>query len=437
MAKHLSLEDRNLIAQRLNEGCSFKAIAAELGRNCTSISREVRNHLSFKKVGAPGKSFNACKHRFSCKKFQLCRECPHKRFTSFCKNCKLCNSVCSEFEAEICQKLLAPPYVCNGCPKRNTSCTLEKRVYLPLDAWKEYREILSETRSGISLSEQEISHLDEVISPLLKKKQSLHHICVHHADSIMVSESTLYRFVNYNLFSARNIDMPRKVRYAKRKKKKDFKVDKACRIGRTYQDFLAFAKEHPDLPVTQMDSVEGIKGGKVLLTIHFVKAECMLAFLRDSNDSQSVIDIFEKLYLELRPDIFITLMPILLGDNGSEFSNPKALEFDRQENRRTHVFYCDASAPYQKGSAERNHEFIRMFLPKGTSLDNYAQEDISLMMDHINSYSRPGLGNKSPYEMMEFLYGEKIVQLLGMKRIPPDEVTLHKSVFKKKEDCHA
>ena len=231
--------------------------------------------------------------------------------------------------------------------------------------------------------------------------------------------------------------MPRKVRYAKRKKKKDFKVDKACRTGRTYQDFLAFCKEHPELPVTQMDSVEGTRGGKVLLTIHFVKAECMLAYLRNANDSQSVIAIFEKLYPELRPDIFTTLMPVLLGDDGSEFSNPKALEFDRQENRRTHVFYCDASAPYQKGSSERNHEFIRMFLPKGTSLDYYTQADISLMMDHINSYSRPSLGNKCPHEMMEFLYEEKTVQLLGMKRIPLDEVTLGKSVFQKKEDCHA
>lgn len=434
MAKHLSLEDRNLIAQRLNEGCSFKAIAKELGKNCTSISREVRNHLVFKQVGAPGRSFNTCKHRFSCKKFHICTRCSHKRFSSFCKNCRLCNHICSDFEAEVCQKLLAPPYVCNCCPKRNTSCTLEKRIYQPVDAWKEYKELLSEARSGISLSEQEISHLDEVISPLLKKKQSLHHICVHHADSIMVSESTLYRFVDYNLFSARNIDMPRKVRYAKRKKKKNFKVDKACRIGRTYRDFLAFCKEHPELPVTQMDSVEGTRGGKVLLTLHFIKAECMLAFLRDSNDSQSVIDIFEKLYLELRPDNFTSLMPILLGDNGSEFSNPKALELDRQENRRTHVFYCDASAPYQKGSAERNHEFIRMFLPKGTSLEDYTQEDISLMMDHINSYSRPGLGNKCPYEMMEFLYGENIVRLLGMKRIAPDEVTLNKSVFQKKEN---
>ena len=434
MAKHLTLEDRNLIAQRLNEGCSFKTIANELGKNCTSISREVRNHLVFEKKGTMGKCFNACKHKFSCNRIQVCSECSNKSYRSLCKNCKFCNYLCKNFEEEICQKLFSPPYVCNNCRKRSTTCTLEKRYYRPMDAWKEYRDVLSESRSGISLSEKEISHLDEIISPLLKKKQSLHHICIHHSDSIMVSESTLYRFVDYNLFSARNIDMPRKVRYAKRKKKKDFKVDKACRIGRTYQDFLAFAKEHPDLPVTQMDSVEGTKGGKVLLTIHFVKAECMLAFLRDSNDSQSVIDIFEKLYLELRPDIFITLMPILLGDNGSEFSNPKALEFDRQENRRTHVFYCDASAPYQKGSAERNHEFIRMFLPKGTSLDHYTQEDISVMMNHINSYSRPSLGNKCPYEMMEFLYGENVVRLLGMKRISPEEVTLHKSVFQKKEE---
>ena len=117
----------------------------------------------------------------------------------------------------------------------------------------------------------------------------------------------------------------------------------------------------------------------------------MLAFIRDHNDSQSVIDIFERLYFELRPDRFCELFKICLADNGTEFSNPRAIEYDRQGNLRTHVFYCDPSAPYQKGSAERNHEFIRCFLPKGTDLDSYSQEDISLMMDHINSYSQESL----------------------------------------------
>ena len=83
---------------------------------------------------------------------------------------------------------------------------------------------------------------------------------------------------------------------------------------------------------------------------------------------------------------------------------------------------------------KENHEFIRMFIPKGTSLDNYTQKDISLMMDHINSYGRAGLGNRCPYEVMEFLYGTGITGLLGCHRIAPDEVTLNRSVFNREVD---
>jgi IS30 family transposase len=239
--------------------------------------------------------------------------------------------------------------------------------------------------------------------------------------------------VDYGLLTAKNIDLPRKVRFAPRKKKKNFKVDRSCRNGRSWEDYNDYISAHPDLPIVEIDSVEGRKGGKVLLTIHFVKAEFMLAILRDSNDSQSVISAFDRLYLELGPAAFMDMMPILLGDNGSEFSNPSAIETDSQGNVRTHVFYCNPSAPYQKGSAERNHEFIRMFVPKGSSFDRYTQTDISLMMDHINSYGRPDLGDKCPYEMMEFMYGKDILDRLGSKRIPADEVTLNRSVFIKKE----
>ena len=134
--------------------------------------------------------------------------------------------------------------------------------------------------------------------------------------------------------SARNIDLPRRVRFSKRKCRQNRKIDKQCRDGRTYPEYLDYRKEYPDLPVTQIDSVEGIKGGKVLLTIHFVQAEFMAAFIRDTNDSQSVINIFDRLYLELRCDVFLSLMPVILADNGSEFSNPTRMEFDAQGNRR-------------------------------------------------------------------------------------------------------
>lgn len=64
----------------------------------------------------------------------------------------------------------------------------------------------------------------------------------------MVSERTLYRLADYNLFRARNIDLPRKVRYSKRRPQKHYKVDKGCRIGRSYQDFM---DRTPGLPITE------------------------------------------------------------------------------------------------------------------------------------------------------------------------------------------
>lgn len=426
MAKHLSSDDRSGIRDGLERGDSFKQIGSVLGKDCTTISKEVRKHLVFRKTGAMGKAYNSCLHRQGCDHRHLCDGCSRNRF---CWSCKDCNTVCPDFEQEHCSRLLKPPYVCNGCPDRST-CTLQKCFYDPVLAHNEYKAVLSEAREGISLSEEDIRHLDSLVSPLLFKGQSFHHAFVNNSDSFMVSERTLYRLVDYNLFTARNIDLPRKVRYAKRRPKKQYKVDKACRIGRTYQDFLDFMEQNPDLPITQMDSVEGTKGGKVLLTIHFVSTGLMLAFLRDYNDSQSVIDIINRLYLELRPDRFEKLMPVLLADNGSEFSNPAALESNLQGGRRTRVFYCDPSAPYEKGAAERNHEFIRYVIPKGHSLDGFTQADISLMMDHINSYSRKSLGDKSPYDMFAFLYGHELLELLGCRRISPNDVTLNKSIFK-------
>jgi IS30 family transposase len=65
---------------------------------------------------------------------------------------------------------------------------------------------------------------------------------------------------------------------------------------------------------------------------------------------------------------------------------PKAIEFDCNGIRRTNMFYCDSSAPNQKGSCEVNHEFIRRILPKGSSFDNLTQAGITLMMNHSTGY---------------------------------------------------
>ena len=74
---------------------------------------------------------------------------------------------------------------------------------------------------------------------------------------------------------------------------------------------------------------------------------------------------------------------------------------------------------------------IRRVLPKKTSFDAFTQDDISLMMSHINSYKRKKLGNWSANQLFSFLHGEEILRKLGITLIPSDEINLTPLLLKK------
>jgi IS30 family transposase len=107
------------------------------------------------------------------------------------------------------------------------------------------------------------------------------------------------------------------------------------------------------------------------------------------------------------------------------------LEFGPDGERRTRVFYTNPGAPYQKGACENNHSLIRRVIPKGTSLKEYTQEDVNLLMNHINSYSRKKLNNRSAFDTFSFLHGSSVLEKLGVARIDPDDITLNPSLLKK------
>ena len=103
----------------------------------------------------------------------------------------------------------------------------------------------------------------------------------------MYCEKTIYKVIDLGILKVGNIDLPRKVRFRERRKQTTvYKVDKHCLEGRSYEDFIKYMGEFSDPPIVQIDSVEGRKGGKVLLTIHFVNTSFMLAFIREYNDAQ-------------------------------------------------------------------------------------------------------------------------------------------------------
>lgn len=429
MGKHLTLEERTAIQVGLNQEKSFREIAGELNKAPSSISREVRNHLVFEKTGAYGYSFNECVHRFKCKLKGICDDNPDC-VSKNCRFCKECNNNCTEFVREVCDKLSNPPYVCNGCSDK-FKCTLEKRMYKANTAEREYRTVLSEAREGFNLTEDEFSAIDAIASDGIDRGVSVYNIVHTHKDSLMCSESTLYRLIHSGSLTARTIDLPRAVKFKARKgKKKRMKVDRKCTENRTYADFLKFKAENPDVLITEMDSVEGRKGGKVLLTFMIPNCNFMLAFIRNHNTSQSVIDVINSLYDVLPNDVYKAIFGVILTDNGTEFSNLSAIEFISGE-KRSSVFYCEPYASYEKPEVENNHTLIRRIIPKGTSIDHLTQDDIDLMMSHINSYSRRNLNGFSPTEMFIKYYGYSTLRLLRQELIPSEKIVLKPKLLKK------
>jgi IS30 family transposase len=426
--KHLTDTERLQIEQWLKDGVSIKQIALKLNKSTSTISREIRSRLTVSDKYAPYRIHNRCATRNSCDKRSLCIDKPN--CTKLCSTCSYCNALCEDYQEQLCYKLYEPPYVCNGCIEERR-CVLRKKYYLHRKAHEAYREMLVESRIGANITEDELLALDEIVSPLVMRGHSVHHIVTHNPDQFEVSEKSIYRYVSGGLLKARNIDMPRVCRIRPRKSKPVVhKVDSSCRIGRTYADFLEFIQSSGS-SVVEIDSVIGRIGGKVLLTLMFKSCDLMLAFIRDRNTSQSVIDVFNYLDRTLGRETFSRLFPACLADNGSEFSNPKALENDAQGDRRTRLYYCDPFSSFQKPNVELNHEFIRKVLPKGRSFDDLSQNDISLMMSHINSYSREKLNDKSPFDAFSFLYGNDILEKLGVNRIPANDILLKPSLLKK------
>jgi len=271
--------------------------------------------------------------------------------------------------------------------------------------------------------------LDRLISPLILKGQPIAHIYANHKDEMNCSERTLYNYIDSRLLAVRNIDLRRKVKYKPRKKKKTIKEKKTHRIDKSYTDFLAYMTENPDTDVVEMDTVAGRIGGKVLLTLFFRNCSLMIAILLDSCTQACVRDAINKIYDDVGLDIFKSNFQILLTDNGSEFLDSDIIEYDSNGIQRTEVFYCDPYASHQKGQLEKNHEFIRYVLPKGRSFDHLNQEKITLLMNHINSVSRKGLGNSTPFKLALPLLDHKLLNALSFKEIHPDEVHLNEDLI--------
>ena len=419
--KHLTLEDRIYIENELNKGTSFKDIAKFLCKDPTTISKEVKAHRlsDWYHKGTFYNAKNFCIHRYHCKKTNACGKivlCGVK-----CASCPTCNQTCKDFEKERCNRLDKAPYVCNGCPKKINHCTIaHKYTYNARFSNRKYREKLSDSRAGINLTKHELRKKDRIISPLIEQGQSPYQIVTNHPE-LELSVRTVYSYLDQGLFTARNIDLKRKVKFKPRKCHKTQITNRTVFINRSYHDFQAL-----QLPFfAEMDTVHSSKESKkTLLTFFFTKEKLFLAFLMNRCTAGAVRLVFNRLEKRMGTYEFASVFEYLLTDRGSEFGDPAALETGVNGIQRTSIYYCDPMRSGQKGGLEQAHTMLRMVLPKGTSFEFLTQWDLNLIVSHINSTPRESLGGRTPYSVALETIGRDVLNAFQLRPIAPDEVNL-------------
>ena len=250
--KHLDLSERIIIERGLADGASFRAIALETGKDPSTISKEVRKHATVVERSKT-KSFSPvpCAHNRDdlhprTNKCNLMHVCGDNECNLQCgKHCKKyrCSDVCSEYLPKQCSKLCKPPYVCNGCSKR-ANCLMEQRIYSSKYAYDSYRNELISSREGINQTPESIQKMNDILTPLIKKGQSMGHIYATHAEELGCSRRTAYTYIDSGVFDVMNMDLRRKVKYKKRKKATTCSlVNRAFRQNRTYKDFQQLLSE--------------------------------------------------------------------------------------------------------------------------------------------------------------------------------------------------
>lgn len=385
--KHLTLEERSEIQQCLDHGMTFKAIAARIGKDQTTVSKEVKKHLIFtaSKVIHRDKDGN-------------------------------------ELAPPVCPKLLKAPFVCNPCEKKRYSCPFQKQKYIAKLAQQEYEALLVEAREGIPLNKEEFYAADRVIADGIQNGQHLYHIL--QSNNLKMSKSAVYRNLHKGYLSVSAIDFPRVVKFKPRRQSSNEYISKATKAGRTYADFLVFIEKNDLSSWVEMDTVIGHVGGKVIMTFDFTFCNFMFGLLLENKSAAQVTAKIEKLKMNLTAHNrnFGEIFPLILTDNGGEFANTAAFEYAQDGEKETDLFFCDPMQSCQKPRVEKNHTLFRDIVPKGESFDSFTQNTVNLIFSHVNSVKRKSLNGKTPFEMFRFTYGEEIAEALGITCIPANRV---------------
>lgn len=420
--KHLTLEDRIIIETGIRNGATKTSIAKTLGKDNSTIGKEIKKHRYQSAF---------CKMALECKAYKTCL---HGR---------KCHLNCPDYIPFSCKRRDSSPGACNGCSNMR-HCRFHKFRYSAAKAQAKYEADLVATRVGLDLDQEEVKRLAEIIVKPIKQGQSPYAIITNHPD-IGISEKSLYNYIEQGVFREYGIiDLNLRQKVARKQHKKSKAItfkkrqNRKFLIGREYRDFQKFiadSSQEGEISIIEMDTIFNKQHGPFIQTFYFKKFKFLIAFLHQKKTAKTMsegIDLLEEI---LSNELFEKYVQVILTDRGSEFSDPLAIEYRKDQTRRTFVFYCDPMSPGQKGTLEKKHADFRFIVPKGESFEKLglvSQVQLNKALAHLNSYPTEACCGKTPWQLLLFLAPDMAAkfQQFGIEIIDKDLVTLSPNIFK-------
>lgn len=312
-----------------------------------------------------------------------------------------------------CPKLKRWPYVCSNCKNRYKECSFIKFKYDAKTAQKKANANLINSRKGIDIDSNEFNKLDSIVKKGIDENKSIYQIKIENSEVIDKSITTLYRYVNNGYLTTKRIDLPRAVKYKKRKHNKKYEYsenNKIDRTGHTYLDYLSYIHKNPRINVWQLDFLGAIKSDSknilsfILPEVHFT----LLDIIKNPN-SIKVVNFFDNLEEKIGTENFIELIPVILTDRDPCFSDILGICFSKiTGEERCKLFFCDPYVSSQKPHVENINGQIRKFFPKGHSVDKYTKNDIKQINKTLLNTPIRTLDGNTPTDAFKIVYGEDI-----------------------------
>lgn len=213
---------------------------------------------------------------------------------------------------------------------------------------------------------------------------------------IMISKTTCYRYIDMKLFpTLRYKHLPQG--HPKKGKGTVTRSNVSHPEHRSIEHRSKAIRDREEVGHWELDSVigkaEGTGESCLVMTERKTRAEIIIK--PKGKTAADTVLALQWLKRQIGSD-WKSIFHTITNDNGAEFANQAAIDA-----LGVTTFYCHPQSPHERGTNEVTNKLVRRKLPKGKSMANVTQEQVTEVQHWVNHYSRPMFGGKSSADKLK------------------------------------